>query len=130
MKEFLKKNVFGPLKMTGTGFLDGDTADAGVYSCLEDMMIYEHALRHSPLVSAKMMERAWTPALLDDGRTIEYGYGWNVSNENDYVYHTGKWTGASTWLSLDQASGVSIIVLSGIDDTAPPLAEAIEALEE
>lgn len=130
MKNFLQQNVFGPLKMTHTTFGDGDTADAGVYSCLEDMLTYVNALTHSPVVSEKMMKLAWSRAHLDNGETIGYGFGWMVSADQHFIYHTGKWSGASTYVSLDLNTGVAVIVLSSIDDTAPAIGEAINELKE
>jgi CubicO group peptidase (beta-lactamase class C family) len=126
MSKFYQQYVFGPLGMKRTKFDDSDTADAGVYSCLNDMLIYEHALRTDPLVGEEMLKQAWSQAELDDGSTIHYGYGWEV--DGNQIYHTGKWDGASTYIGLD-ANGSSIIVLSSLDDTAPALAEAIEGLE-
>ncbi|GMU56771.1 MAG: hypothetical protein AMXMBFR33_59170 [Candidatus Xenobia bacterium] len=113
--------------MTKTAFDDKDTADAGVYTCLDDMLTYVRALRSDPPVSEQLFKRAWSPAELDSGEKMHYGYGWEVSG--DQIYHTGKWEGASTYLGLDLGNGSSIIVLSSIDDSAPPLAEAIENLE-
>ena len=129
LKAFEQQHIFGPLKMTHTSFLDGDTGDAGITSCLDDMILWEDALRNHPVVSAEMLKLSWTQAHLDNGQAFGYGFGWKVGADSKYVQHNGHWAGTSTYIGLDAASGTSIIILSNVESTAQPLAEAIAALD-
>ncbi|HTS63275.1 MAG TPA: serine hydrolase domain-containing protein [Candidatus Acidoferrales bacterium] len=104
---FLKKNIFGPLKMRDTvAFEDGvstvrnraygytkkgDTfertdqsltsavlGDGGIYSSVDDLFLWDQALYTNRLVSPGMMQQAWTASILTSGKQTKYGFGWEL----------------------------------------------------
>lgn len=112
---FLKKNIFGPLKMSGTvAFEDGVSTvrnrsygysekgegfertdqsltsavlgDGGIYSSLDDLMKWDQALYTTKLVTADTRELAWLPLVLSNGKQTHYGFGWEI----------GEWHGLRT----------------------------------
>jgi len=48
-------------------------------STLEDLLIWEEALRSHTLVDATTQKLMFTPVRLPDGRCVEYGFGWAFS---------------------------------------------------
>jgi len=112
---FLKKNIFGPLKMTGTvAFEEGISTvrnraygysekggqfertdqsptsavlgDGGIYSSVDDLFKWDQALYTTKLVSADTREQAWLPLVLPNGKQTHYGFGWEI----------GEWHGLRT----------------------------------
>ena len=108
---FLKKNIFGPLKMHGTvAFEEGVSTvrnraygyskkggafertdqsltsavlgDGGIYSSVEDLFLWDQALYTNRLVSPGMLEQAWTPSILTSGKQSNYGFGWELGERN------------------------------------------------
>lgn len=140
---FLRDVIFAPLKMDGTvAFEDGvsfvhDRAfgyaeengtfvlsdqsttsavlgDGGVYSSLIDMFKWDQALYTETLVTAKTRETAFTPAVLDNGEKLSYGFGWNIGEHNGRrrVYHSGSTCGFRTAIHRYPESRFSVIVLT------------------
>jgi CubicO group peptidase (beta-lactamase class C family) len=112
---FLKKNIFGPLKMHDTvAFEDGVSTvrnraygyspkgeafertdqsltsavlgDGGIYSSVDDLFLWDQSLYTSRLVSDDMLHQAWTPSILASGKESKYGWGWEL----------GEWHGMKT----------------------------------
>ena len=106
---FLKKNIFGPLKMSGTvafeegvstvshraygysekgeGFERTDQSvtsavlgDGGIYSSVDDLMKWDQALYTTRLVSADTLQQAWLPMVLPNGKQTHYGFGWEIGD--------------------------------------------------
>jgi CubicO group peptidase (beta-lactamase class C family) len=112
---FLKKNIFGPLKMSGTvafeegistvrnrayGYTDrGDRfertdqsvtsavlGDGGIYSSVDDLFKWDQALYTTKLVAADTREQAFLPVVTSSGKQTRYGFGWEI----------GEWHGLRT----------------------------------
>jgi CubicO group peptidase (beta-lactamase class C family) len=104
---FLKKSIFGPLKMNDTlAFEEGISTvrnraygysrkgdafertdqsqtsavlgDGGVYSSVEDLFLWDQALYTTRLVSEDMLRQAWMPSVLASGKQTTYGFGWEL----------------------------------------------------
>ena len=54
------------------------TGGSGVYSTLEDLYRWDRILYTEQLVSASTLEKAFTPAVLNNGDTTTYGFGWSI----------------------------------------------------
>ena len=105
--QFLKENIFEPVKMKhtlayeqglsvvanrafgyspeGTGFKRTDQSltssvlgDGGIYSSVTDLYQWDQALYTDKLVSRKMLKLAFTPATEADHPNTGYGFGWYV----------------------------------------------------
>jgi CubicO group peptidase (beta-lactamase class C family) len=106
--QFLKKNIFQPLKMnsslayeqglsiipnraygysaSGQGFTRTDQSltssvlgDGGVYTSVSDLFKWDQALYTTRLVSAKLLKLAFTPGSLPtDFPDSHYGFGWYI----------------------------------------------------
>jgi CubicO group peptidase (beta-lactamase class C family) len=107
--QFLKRNIFQPLKMTntlayeqglsvvpnraygysadGAGFKRTDQSltssvlgDGGIYSSVADLRKWDQALYTGKLVSPKMLKQAFTPAVQTDHPNTGYGFGWYIGS--------------------------------------------------
>jgi hypothetical protein len=136
-EDFLRKNIFEPLKMINTGYDRNQTilknraegyvwrnrfvrdryidmsipfAAGGLYSTIEDLFLWDQALYTNKLVSRKSLDTIFTPV------KENYGYGWlmgsqfNRKNES----HSGSIEGFKTAISRYPDEKASIIILSNI----------------
>lgn len=136
---FMKKNVFGPLKMnhtfifdkndtaiaekvqgydanyrrSGFDFLDGVAGDKGVYSTISDLLKWDQALYGNTLLKQSTLKEAFKP----HGRWVRnhnYGYGWWLMpfGGDTLTYHDGWWHGFNCAFIRDIKYHNTIIVLS------------------
>lgn len=92
----------------------GAYAGGGLYSTVEDMALWNIAVCSGKLLPRTVLERAWTPGTLNDGRRTSYGYGWMTSTYRGLreVGHGGDITGYNTYVLLYPDEKFSVIVLS------------------
>lgn len=114
LAEFLKENIFKPLKMKNTlvgdtpkidlknralgysviGELDdyavSHTGSTSMFSNVDDLFLWDQALYTEKLVSKKTIEEAFTPAVLNNGSLSNYGFGWFLTPEKKSVNHSGS----------------------------------------
>ncbi len=112
-RDYLKKNIFDPLKMKKTlayekgintipnrafGYtVKKDTVirtdqsitsavlgDGGIYSNLKDLYKWDQALYTGKLVSTELLQQAFTRGTLNNGEKFDYGYGWRIENYKKY----------------------------------------------
>ncbi len=144
--EFLRENVFRPLRMSRSVVLDhlgqvidgradgyaernggfeparNDTeqlvGDGNLFSTVGDLLLWDRALFDRPPVSAAMLDRAWRSGRLADGSATRYGFGWDISPDGKVVSHEGGWTGTCTYNRLDREKKLGVVVLSN-DENFP-----------
>jgi CubicO group peptidase (beta-lactamase class C family) len=97
-------------------FLDSVNGDKGVYSTVDDMFKWDHALRNGTILSKKTLEQAYTPFSpdLQGKRYWNYGYGWRIINFNNgkkAVFHNGWWHGFTSAFYRDLSDDITIIIL-------------------
>ncbi len=98
--------------------LNGIVGSGGVFSTLNDLYRWDQALYGSALVSESTMEEAFTRARLNDGRTIDYGFGWRIDEHAGHlrVRHGGSWVGFRNHLARCPEERFSVIILSNRAD--------------
>jgi CubicO group peptidase (beta-lactamase class C family) len=77
-------------------FLDGPVGDKGIYSTVNDMVLYDNALRKGRLLTKASLDSAYTGRSKPVNGHFNYGYGWRIfdgDNGRKVVYHTGWWHG-------------------------------------
>ncbi len=157
--QFLDTRIFRPLRMSrtlafvngkntvperayghskdGERFVEADQSatsatlgDGGVYSNLEDLAKWDHALDSHSLVSEAEMGPALTPAKLNDGsqprwpaigdednlhpgQPVSYGFGWFLDpfEGRARMWHTGSTMGFRTVIERFGEEGLTIVVL-------------------
>jgi CubicO group peptidase (beta-lactamase class C family) len=143
-EEYLKNNIFVPLGMNGSGydhnenillkrasgyritekgftnapFMDMEIPGAagGLYSTAQDLIIFEGYLDGNSIFSKSLLENAFKPFVLNDGKTSKYGFGWII---NDYrgwreISTGGDIEGFNSYFAYFPDKKRAIIVLQNI----------------
>jgi CubicO group peptidase (beta-lactamase class C family) len=148
---FLQQHVFVPLGMTSTfsmpnprrfadrkrarGYdrngnlwsindydpLDGLIGAGSVYSSVRDLFYYDQALYTDKLVSQATLAEAFKPAILSDGDTSFYGFGWRLGELKGHRFtgHGGSWEGYLSHILRFPEDQFSIFVLANRTDIDP-----------
>ncbi|HEY7356681.1 MAG TPA: serine hydrolase domain-containing protein, partial [Ktedonobacterales bacterium] len=90
-------------------------AAGGLASTLEDLMLWDAALREERLLDHTAQARMYAPLELADGRSENYGLGWGIGRyrQHDYTCHAGGVPpGFSSFFGRFPADDVAIIILS------------------
>jgi hypothetical protein len=99
-------------------FLDGIQGDGTVNSNLGDLLKFDQALYGSDFISKHSLERAFAPALLNNGESFDYGFGWILENKESIgrtISHSGGWAGYSTMLIRYMDHNRTFIYLSNME---------------
>ncbi|MBZ5615169.1 MAG: beta-lactamase family protein [Acidobacteriia bacterium] len=167
--DFLRQRIFTPLGMTGTiayekgknevthrayghtrtaeGWGETDQSstaatlgDGGVYTSLDDLEKWDHALTAHTLLPAKEMEAGLTPATAANGAPLQqsdgslaplYGFGWflNPYRGHRRYAHYGETVGFRTAIQRFPDDRLTVIVLANRAEVdAPALAESVADL--
>jgi CubicO group peptidase (beta-lactamase class C family) len=156
--EFLKKNVFRPLRMNHTTFYrrddhtdrhraygytkQGDTfaktdqsltssilGDGSIYSSIDDLYNWDQALSINLLVSAKTLKQAFTPGASVDQST-GYGFGWFIENKRgmSLLWHGGNTIGFTGAIQRFPEQRFTVIVLA--NRNGAQLSEIVDKIED
>jgi CubicO group peptidase (beta-lactamase class C family) len=140
---FLQKNIFDPLKLTGTGYDHFDAilkhratgysmskgkmvnsafldmrqpySAGSLYSTVEDLFRWNEALFEGKVVSAKSFEMMTTPVK----NNYAYGLGVETKFNRKMVTHGGGINGFSTFIARFPDEKVTIVVLRNADYGIP-----------
>ncbi len=140
--DFMRRNIFVPLKMNNTwvhsatsktlyrnialghtimGQIDNNTygdevvGDKGVYSTVEDMFKWDQALYTEKILKQETLEKAFTGYSNEHRGSRNYGLGWRILNHGQGkkdVYHNGWWHGYNITFFRRPADEITIIILS------------------
>lgn len=112
-------------------YIDGVWGDKNIYASLEDLQKFDAALWNGSLLSDSSMQEMWTPG--SPQRQYNYGLGWRlrVTESEKTPYHFGWWRGFRSCYIHDPESGISLIMLSNMDDSRrlPGYWETFETLK-
>ncbi|MGI8735313.1 MAG: serine hydrolase domain-containing protein [Pyrinomonadaceae bacterium] len=156
--EFLRKNIFAPLRMKhtvlyhrddhsdrsraygyskrGDAFVRTDQSltsstrgDGTVYSSVEDLYRWDQALYGTRLVNAAALKQAFTAAAKVDEDT-DYGFGWFIESRRGLrtVWHSGNTIGFTQFIRRFPDQKFTIIVQANRNDA--PLAQLVDKIEE
>jgi CubicO group peptidase (beta-lactamase class C family) len=93
-------------------------SSGAIESTLDDLFLWEQALRESRLVNAELQTLMFQPLRLPDGRTIEYGFGWSFSTYRGkaLICHGGLTYGFRSLVAKFLEDDLTIIVLTNYRD--------------
>jgi D-alanyl-D-alanine carboxypeptidase len=159
--EFISQRIFEPLGMKhsyygaeepiipgrvagyekrGNGFVNAaylsmtqPYAAGSLLSSVDDLALWDAALYTEKLVPRPLLERAWTPYRLKDGRSTGYGYGWGIWQYEGHrvIEHEGGINGFATSGMRLPDDRVYVAVLSncpGLESSPSGLALKLAAL--
>ena len=143
--DLLREKVFAPLGMTTARIIDeadivpnradgyrlvegelknqewvapklNTTADGSIYLTALDLAKWDAALYSERLLKRESLDRMWTPAKLNDGKTVQYGFGWMMGERRGHrvIRHGGGWQGFSTHIARFVDKKLTVIVLANL----------------
>ncbi len=152
--DFLKVNIFEPLGLDETHYLDNDPivprraegyevkdgalvnddplsmrlpyAAGSLGSSVHDLLRWQKALVSHQLLSAESFEKMTTPGRLSNGDRLTYGYGVGVAHLDDHlkVTHGGGINGFRAHLSYYPHDEVTVAVLTNTGSANPSVIES------
>jgi CubicO group peptidase (beta-lactamase class C family) len=109
------------------------TADGALYLTVLDMAKWDAALSTEKLLKKASLDLMWTPAKLNDGKTVPYGFGWMFADLRGHriIQHGGGWQGFSTHIARYVDKKLTVIVLTNLAGApAPSIAAGVAGLYE
>jgi CubicO group peptidase (beta-lactamase class C family) len=96
------------------------TADGALYLTVLDMAKWDAGLYSEKLLPRSVLDQMWTPAKLNDGTAVPYGFGWMPGEKRGHrlVQHSGGWQGFSTHILRYLDKKLTVIVLSNLAESA------------
>lgn len=92
---------------------NGLVGDKGIYSSVIDLYKWDQALYSNVLVDQKLLKETFENGSLENGRKIQYAFGWRKSKtEPQIVYHFGHWRGFNTCIIRFTEDKNTIIILN------------------
>jgi CubicO group peptidase (beta-lactamase class C family) len=92
--------------------------DGGIYSNLNDFYKWDQALYTDQLLSQDMMDAMVTNQKTNDGKPMNYGYGWRLENYKglEVHYHTGSSIGFRNIYYRIPSKNFSIVIFRNRDE--------------
>ncbi len=98
-------------------YLNKAMGEDGVYSTVGDLLKWDRALLTEKIVRSATLKEAFTPAVLNNGTTTDYGFGWFIEDGGRIMKHSGGWLSFSTYIQRDVAHDKCLIVLTNNSST-------------
>jgi CubicO group peptidase (beta-lactamase class C family) len=146
-REFLSENIFVPLGMKSSNYnehpalvpnratgyyweLDSfisapnenlalSFASSGIYTTVEDLLLWDKALYTEKLVSRKSLKEIFTPFTkgAPEGDQYSYGFGWNIGKKFDRhsISHSGRHNGYKAYIIRFPSERVTVLVQGNSD---------------
>lgn len=96
-------------------------AAGGIMSSVHDLLIWNRAMKGNYLLSKKSREMAFTNYTTNDGKKINYGYGWGIGKlrGSNMIEHGGSIFGYKSMALWLPDEDIFVSMLSNRDDFAP-----------
>ncbi|MBS1731135.1 MAG: beta-lactamase family protein [Bacteroidetes bacterium] len=94
-------------------YLDCTYGDKNIYSTVNDLLLWDKSLYQHTFINKPLLDMAFTPQSHEVKTMHNYGLGWrlfNNQNEN-LIYHNGKWHGSNTVFTRVYEDTATIIIL-------------------
>jgi CubicO group peptidase (beta-lactamase class C family) len=87
-----------------------------IYTTIEDMYQWDRALYTEELIFPENLIDAFTPAKLNSGEAVSYGFGWEVRKFLGLksVMHGGSWVGFRTFIQRFPEQHFTVVILSNL----------------
>jgi CubicO group peptidase (beta-lactamase class C family) len=146
--DFLQERIFKPLGMTTARIISEDdivpnraagyrlengqlknqswvspstnsTADGSLYLSILDLAKWDAALYSDQLLRQSNREKLWTPVMLSDRTTKDYGFGWHLADLHGrrMVFHGGAWQGFKSFIVRFLDTELTLIFLANSWET-------------
>ncbi|WP_346913185.1 serine hydrolase domain-containing protein [Clostridium sp.] len=90
------------------------TGDGGIYSCIDDMLIWNEAFDNEKIFSKEIIREMFRVDKLNDGTISKYLFGWfNLEKDSkQVVFHTGQLGGFTNIMIKLPEDKLSIVILT------------------
>lgn len=97
------------------------TGDGGMYVSARDLARWSLALDGEMPLSTSIKGASWTPAVLDDGSTADYGFGWELRSMSGHraLLHGGAWQGFTSHIVRYPDDKLTVVVLANRSRSRP-----------
>lgn len=97
-------------------YLDGPVGDKGAYSTVQDLYLFDIALREGRVLDKVLLDSSYVPRSDAMRGLFSYGYGWRTFSPpgNPMVYHTGWWHGFKSLYVRDLENDITIVLLTNM----------------
>jgi CubicO group peptidase (beta-lactamase class C family) len=105
--------------------------DGGIYSSVEDLFKWDQALYTEKLVKKETLAAAFTPNVLANGKSVDYGFGWRIDQYRGYrrLFHTGSTCGFRNVIQRYPEANFTVIILTNrAEPDVAPLADKLTDL--
>jgi CubicO group peptidase (beta-lactamase class C family) len=147
---YLKENIFKPLGMKTTvayeagkssitnrafghsmqngNWIETDQSltsavlgDGGIYSNTEELSKWISALWNYKLLNPLLQNQAWTGARLDNGKAIDYGFGWHMETFKNrlHPFHDGSSIGFRNSILVFPEEKLMVVILTNRNEHDP-----------
>ena len=95
--------------------------DGGIYTNVQEYTKWIKALWNYKLIPEQTQLRAWSRTTLDNGKTIDYGFGWHVEDflNITHPFHDGSSIGFRNSVGLFPEQKLMVIVLTNRNEHDP-----------
>jgi CubicO group peptidase (beta-lactamase class C family) len=141
---FMQENIFDPLHMKNSGYDDDqhagpdhavgykdantlafhvdnslNYASAGLYSTVEDLLLWDQSLYTDELIPASLLDEMFTTFIPIPSTSLSSGYGWNIGTQFDqpWIYYGSAGPGFANRLHRFPDAKVTIIILTNRQNT-------------
>lgn len=104
------EDLAGEIREIKPTFVDGVAGDGGVFSSINDFVIWDRFWYENKLISNGNLKEAFKRPTLNNGEISNYGFGWIIINE-DVVMHNGAWLAANTYFVRNTKKKTSFVLL-------------------
>lgn len=96
-------------------------AEGGLQLHASDLAKWDAALLTERFLTKGSLAQMWTPARLNDGSTVSYGFGWALGEINGHPFtsHDGALEGFTSQFARHTGTGLSVIVLNNQQSAIP-----------
>lgn len=127
-KSRIIKNRAAGYQKRNDGFVNADYismtipyAAGSLMSTVDDMLKWQTAIRNNTLISKESLRKAFDNYTTNDGKKINYGYGWFHANIKDIpiIEHGGGIFGYTTQGIYIPSENIYVIILTNCDCNSP-----------
>ena len=92
-----------------------------IYATLKDFYAWDQSLHANTVVTAATLNEAYKGTHLNNGKIINYGFGWKIGEHNGHLFigHGGSWVGFRTNISRFPEENLTIVVLTNRREAKP-----------
>ncbi|WP_109300341.1 serine hydrolase [Aquimarina sp. AU474] len=103
------ENFMGRFKEMKPTFIDGVAGDGGVFSSVNDFLVWDQFWYDNELIDKGNLKKAFGTPKLKSGTLSDYGFGWVI--DKDVVWHNGAWLAANTVIIRNTKKKTCLVIL-------------------